>query len=536
MAKVLIVGSGASGVHFAVSALRKGHEVTMLDVGHTRPEPVAPQASFQGLKTALPDPVTYFLGPAGEGVVYPATKPSYYGHPPSKDYVFRTPRAFTTSAREIRPIFSFARGGLAEAWTAGVYPFNDAELSQYPFGYAELRDHYSEVARRIGIGAVQDDLQRFIPFDADYLDPLPLDEHSQHLCDAYTTHRERLNTSMRFYLGRSRVATLSRDYAGRRGCDQLGRCLWGCPTDAIYSPLVTLRECLKQANFRYRPGVIAERFDYEGSGRVSRLGVTTTEGSELEWLAADFFVLAAGALCSSKIYLDSIYGRTEKIPVLPGLMDNRQIHVPFLTPAMIGRPVETSSYQYHHLAFGIEGETPTSYVHGQITTLKSASIHPIVSSLPMDLRTATELFRSLRAGLGIANVNLHDERRDESYLTLEPAEDRRRTRLVLEYRDPPDEARRSAAAIRTVKRALGRLGGIVPPGMTRVLPKGASVHYAGTLPMSSSAVEHGCRPDGRSWQFENLIIADGAGFPFLPAKNLTFTLMANATRIAEAVL
>ena len=95
---------------------------------------------------------------------------------------------------------------------------------------------------------------------------------------------------------------------------------------------------------------------------------------------------------------------------------------------------------------------------------------------------------------------------------------------------------RSAAAIRTVKRALGRLGGIVPPGMTRVLPKGASVHYAGTLPMSSSAVEHGCRPDGRSWQFENLIIADGAGFPFLPAKNLTFTLMANATRIAEAVL
>ena len=28
-------------------------------------------------------------------------------------------------------------------------------------------------------------------------------------------------------------------------------------------------------------------------------------------------------------------------------------------------------------------------------------------------------------------------------------------------------------------------------------------------------------------------IADGACFPTLPAKNLTFTLMANATRIAE---
>jgi choline dehydrogenase-like flavoprotein len=28
-------------------------------------------------------------------------------------------------------------------------------------------------------------------------------------------------------------------------------------------------------------------------------------------------------------------------------------------------------------------------------------------------------------------------------------------------------------------------------------------------------------------------IADGAGFPTLPAKNLTFTLMANATRMAD---
>jgi hypothetical protein len=47
------------------------------------------------------------------------------------------------------------------------------------------------------------------------------------------------------------------------------------------------------------------------------------------------------------------------------------------------------------------------------------------------------VFRALRAGLGISNINLHDQRRDESYFTIEPLEDRRRTRLVLEYRDAP---------------------------------------------------------------------------------------------------
>jgi hypothetical protein len=29
-------------------------------------------------------------------------------------------------------------------------------------------------------------------------------------------------------------------------------------------------------------------------------------------------------------------------------------------------------------------------------------------------------------------------------------------------------------------------------------------------------------------------MVDGATFPFLPAKNITFTLMANAVRVAEA--
>jgi choline dehydrogenase-like flavoprotein len=44
-----------------------------------------------------------------------------------------------------------------------------------------------------------------------------------------------------------------------------------------------------------------------------------------------------------------------------------------------------------------------------------------------------------------------------------------------------------------------------------------------------------CDKNGRSRDFPNLCIADGAGFPFLPAKNLTFTLMANAARIASAI-
>jgi choline dehydrogenase-like flavoprotein len=38
----------------------------------------------------------------------------------------------------------------------------------------------------------------------------------------------------------------------------------------------------------------------------------------------------------------------------------------------------------------------------------------------------------------------------------------------------------------------------------------------------------------QSRDVENLFLIDSATFPFLPSKNATFTLMANAVRVAEA--
>ena len=83
---------------------------------------------------------------------------------------------------------------------------------------------------------------------------------------------------------------------------------------------------------------------------------------------------------------------------------------------------------------------------------------------------------------------------------------------------------------------MRKLGCFVPPGMAHVRPMGASVHYAGTLPMSTESDPLTTTPDCRSRAFENLWIVDGTPLPFLPAKNLTFTLMANATRVAERTL
>ena len=72
--------------------------------------------------------------------------------------------------------------------------------------------------------------------------------------------------------------------------------------------------------------------------------------------------------------------------------------------------------------------------------------------------------------------------------------------------------------------------------MVHVRPMGAGVHYAGTVPMTADAQPLSATPEGQSRDIPNLFLADGATFPFLPAKNITFTLMANAVRIAKAAI
>ena len=534
MKGVVVVGSGPSGVHFAQTLLEKGYAVTMVDVGNAKPAAVLPDLDFSQLKDELPDPTEYFLGRHFTGVVLPDRMKEYYGFPPNKEYVFDAPGGFHVDSSGFEPLFSYARGGLAEAWTAGCYPFNDPELADFPFGYADLEPHFDEVAQRIGINGTRDDLSRFYPVHQHLMEPLRLDSHSARLLDSYQKKRHILNARYQCYLGRTRAATLSHDREGRKACSYTGRCLWGCPTHSLYTPSLTLETCLQHPNFTYLDGLAAQYFRVTPERRVNALMVRPVEGGPLREIPTETLVLAAGTLGSAKIFLRSKRELTGDNLRLVGLMDNRQVLVPFLNLHRLGAEVDLASYQYHQLGLGIEADDPKYYVHGLITTLTTALMHPIIQKLPLDLRTAADVARYLHSTLGVVNVNFHDTRRSENYVTLAEDPDGRDTpRLRIEYRPPENEAARMKKKLRTLRRALRVLGCIVPPGMLHVRPMGASVHYAGTLPMTTEPRPLTTDEHCRSRDFDNLFVVDGSTFPFLPAKNLTLTLMANAVRVAR---
>ena len=213
-------------------------------------------------------------------------------------------------------------------------------------------------------------------------------------------------------------------------------------------------------------------------------------------------------------------------------MDNRQVLMPFVNLRLLGQAFESETYQYHQVALGLDPGGAREYVHGLVTTLTTALVHPIVQSLPFSMRTSLAVFRNLHSALALLNVNFADDRRPENRVALEP-DGRGGHRLSIEYTPSADEPARMKAALRTLRRLLRSLGCVAPPPMTRARPMGASVHYAGTLPMQADGGDFTSDAHGRLRAFGNVWLADGSSLPSLPAKNLSFTLMANATRIAE---
>ena len=116
--------------------------------------------------------------------------------------------------------------------------------------------------------------------------------------------------------------------------------------------------------------------------------------------------------------------------------------------------------------------------------IKTALFHSIIQSVPLDIKTSTFLFRNFHSALGVININFSDQRRTYNYLSLNVSPDEKQPQLIIHYAVEKDEKRRIKSVLKKMSRAFIKLGCLTLPGMAHIRPIGASVHYAGTLPMS----------------------------------------------------
>jgi hypothetical protein len=104
-------------------------------------------------------------------------------------------------------------------------------------------------------------------------------------------------------------------------------------------------------------------------------------------------------------------------------------------------------------------------------------------------------------------------------------------RLELRYTSKPASPLESH--VLGLFRELGYLGAL---GLCRRLTPGNSCRYAGALPMTTTPVgPYQTDRDGLLSRTQGVYVADAANFTVLPSNSHSFTMMANAMRIADHV-
>jgi len=86
-----------------------------------------------------------------------------------------------------------------------------------------------------------------------------------------------------------------------------------------------------------------------------------------------------------------------------------------------------------------------------------------------------------------------------------------------------------------LRRLRGPLGFRPLASLLKPTPFGFHGHLAGTLPMRAAPGPLETDASGRLAGTARVFVVDTAGFPTLPAQNLTFTAMANALRVADGL-
>ena len=531
-AEVLIVGSGPSAVHAAEPLVEAGLAVTMLDVGHEdrRYAPLIPDLPFHDLRRSDPRQHRYLLGDDLEALPLGRVRVGAQLTPP-RSHVLRDVAALTPlESTSFAASESLALGGLGAAWGAAAIEFDERDLRGLPLAREDLAAHYDAVARSIGLAGARDDLLRYYGDCASLLPPLEVDPSVEHLMRRYERRRVRLNRRG-FFLGHPRLAVLSRDLGDRRGQSYHDLDFYSDAGRSVWRPAIALERLRTRPGFRYLRPWLVERFDERRDAEAVVVHARDPRDGAAAEFRARHLVLAAGTLGTARIVLRSLglYGTPRP------LVSNPHAYVPCLSLGSLGR--EMTRRRHSLTQAGIIFDPPGGegrLVYAEVHVYGSLLLFKLARETFLPLRRARGVLRDLLSAIVILVLEHDDEPSPGKTCLLRRGAAGGPDVLCVDYRRDPADERRERLAESGLLRAVRALG-CIPLGRVDPGP-GASIHYAGTFPMSGDDRPLTVDRAGRLRGTRAVFLADGSVLPRLPAKPPTLTLMANARRVACELL
>ena len=511
----IVIGSGPAGV-FAAYALR-GKRVLVLDVGHQPASSAELDGNLFELRQRQPDLFRPLIGENFESLHNLHSRTiSLKLKSPFLSYIVKDSDNFApVSSRNFEAVSSFAQGGLASAWGAGVYRFTDRDLDSFPIRAADLEPYYDELTRHIGVSGASDDLDPYVGSDADLQEPIRLSRFAADLLQRYHSSRDYFQ-QRRIFIGRPRLAVLTRRHRDRDPYRYNNLEFFKPHDPAIYNPAYTLREMASEGAIEYKPGYLALRYaEREDAVEATARNLST---GEIETFRAKTLLLAAGTLNSTKLVLESNGDYDSRLPIL----DNPMSCIPLFRWDRIGAAIETHDGSLGQLNLVYDGsETLQATLYGTTGPLRS----DVIFNFPLTVSANLAWTKYLAPAMGLLMVFYPGKHRASNYIKLN-----RTGELEINYEtDPLGEAEERLI------RAFHRIGYLSAKSLCQYPKMGASLHYAATLPMQRQPERYQTDTQGLLSGSKRVYVVDGACFTALPAKNLTFTIMANAMRIASGL-
>ncbi|HXN87247.1 MAG TPA: GMC oxidoreductase, partial [Candidatus Binataceae bacterium] len=520
----LIVGSGPSGVQAASEATSRGLKVGLVDIGYSddRYTNLIPRQPFSSIRLDDPNQREYFVGAADEALRNLQRAGAHLT--PPRQYMLRNmDDLFPISSDTFLPLQATSAGGLGVSWGANVFTMETDELRKIGLPPGEMRKYYDRVANEIGVsGCRDDDLAPRIADFSPLQPPLQLDSNAQALMRNYTKSRVKLNRRG-FVMGQSVLAVLTKALGDRSPNPYADMDFYSDTGRSVYRPQFTLESLKRLKNFTHLDGHLAESFEDVPDYGVRLRGRNVHSSSNWD-ITARRLILAAGAINSGRLALNSFRDQKARLPILC----NPNIWIAALNLSMLGRPACDARHSLAQLTALMRAANDECVV-AQFYSYRSLLHYRLLPALPLPPRLGVLFLRLIETAFTCVNVHFADSPSPSKWIELSGDGDK--PSLSAHYEVPPEQAAELRRDECTTFRSLLRLRS-VPLAISRPA-HGASVHYAGTLPFSERDDPFTCDEDGRLHGTKNVYVGDGSSWKYLPAKGLTFTLMANARRVAK---
>lgn len=524
----IVVGSGCTGAMAAQTLVEAGVNVTLLDVGFedNHYPSLIPEEDFISIRKTETDQYRYFTGDDAEGISWGKVKTGEHLTPPRKHILKLTETYLPLESDSFNPMESLAYGGLGSGWGLGCCEFSDTELKEIGLNPAQMKEGYDLVSDRIGISGAQDDASPYtLGTLANYQAAPDMDRNHVRLLKNYEMKKMRLNKEG-FFLGRPALALLTEGMNGRKRYAYRDMDFYSDKDESAYRPWITVNQLRKKNNFNYIGGHLVTAFSENNEGvEVHCLKINENLPTVFKCRK---LVLASGVLGSSRIVLRSLGGENRRLPILC----NPYTYIPCIQPAMLGKEAEKSKMGFAQLSL-FHDESPDNFdvAMASIYSYQSLMLFRIIKEAPLNFADARIIMRYLLSGILIMGIHHPEKRSSNKYIELAKNSDSiTGDKLKASYLLDENEKGKIALRERKFVKALRSLGAYA---IKRINPgPGSSIHYAGTLPFSISNEPFTLNPNGKLNGTKNVYIADGSGFKYLPAKGLTFSLMANAHNTA----